>query len=286
VERFKTRLYQLLLKQKLDRYEDIKGLHLNQPFFYYKDRMQFFVIIMKCLIYAKGSGVELNFDRLKDELRLWAYYVNGKTNDDSLLHFGIIPVAMTNQKTDDLNRAIREYLEFFSVKIDRIPELLHFAYFIQAYNSEVGTADIYDKSKQQLIEFSYTDVFEDEDKSRIIAFEKARILQISKSSVSYLQSLIALEVWCDAADLSGMKENDREWLHLIESLYNYLTGLRKGHIKAISYKKSDTKLYNQKVGNVMTHENFGETVVLVNEKTQAGKTIIINTRFGCYKFNN
>jgi len=286
VERFKTNLYRLLLEQRLERYEEIFGLHINQPIYCYKDRMQFFIIIMKCLTYAEGSGVVLNTERLKDELRLWTYYVNGQTDNENLLYFGLIPVAMANQKTEDLNRAIRQYLDIFSVKVDRIPELLHYAHFIQVFNSGLSTADIYDKAKKLLIEFSYTDVFEDEDKSRKIAFEKARILQISKSSDDYLKYLYTTGVWCDAVDSSGMMENNREWLQLLESLYNYLTGMGKGQVKAISYKKSDSKLYNQKPGNVMKHENFGETVVLINKKNEAGKTIIINTRYGCYKFNN
>ncbi len=286
MERFKKNLYQLLLEQRLNRYVEIEGLHINQPFYCYKDTMQFFIIVMKCLIYSEGSGVVINTERLKEELRLWTYYVNGKTNDEKLLYFGLIPLAMTNQKIDDLNRTIRQYLDIFSVKVDRIPELLHYAYFIQANNSELGIDDIYDKAKKHLIEFSYTDVFEDTDKSRKIAFEKARILQLSRSSGDYLNNLCEIGVWCDAVDVSGMLDNNMEWFQLLEPLYNYLTGMGKGQVKAIAYNKSDSKLYNQKPGNVMKHENFGDTAVLINKKNETGKTIIINTRYGCYKFNN
>ncbi|MBV1759309.1 MAG: hypothetical protein KMY55_15975 [Dethiosulfatibacter sp.] len=286
MERFKKNLYQLLIEQRLSRYEEIEGMHINQPFYCYKDSMQFLIIIMKCLTYCEGSGVVINTERLKDELRLWAYYVNGKTNDEKLLYFGLIPLAMANQKTDDLNRTIRQYLDFFSIKVDKMPELLQYAYFIKASNSEPSIDDIYDKAKKHLIEFSYTDVFEDADKSRKIAFEKARILQFSRSIEDYWKYLCATGVWCDAADSSTMLDNNREWLQLLESLYNYLTGMGKGQVKAISYNKIDSKLYNQKPGNVMKHENFGDTVVLVNKKNEAGKTIIINTKYGCYKFNN
>jgi hypothetical protein len=275
-----------MFEQRLDRYKEIEGLPTNQPFYCYNENMQFFIIIMKCLTYAEGSGADLNTERLKDELRLWEYYANGRTSNEKLFHFGLIPIAMVNQKTDDLNRTIRQYLDFFSVNIDRIPELLHYAYIIQAYNFEESTADILDKAKRHLIGFSYTDVFKDEEKDRIIAFEKARILQISRLSDDYLQYLHASGVWWDDGDLSGMMENDGEWHQLIGSLCNYLTGMGKGQVKAISYNKNDAKLYNQKVGNVMNHENFGEAVILKNEKSETGKTIIINTRYGCYKFNN
>jgi hypothetical protein len=275
-----------MMEQRLDKYKEIEGLSTNQPFYCYNEKMQFFIIIMKCLTYAEGSGADLNTERLKDELRLWEYYANGQTSNEKMLYFGLIPIAMVNQKTDDLNRTIRQYLDFFSVNIDRIPELLHYAYIIQAYNFEESTADILDKAKKHLIGFSYTDVFKDEVKDRIIAFEKARILQISRSSDDYFNYLHASGVWWDDCDLSDMMENDREWYQLLGSLYNYLTGMGKGQVKAIIYRKSDTKLYNQKAGNVMKHENFGESVILMNEKTETGKTIIINTRYGCYKFNN
>lgn len=286
MERFKANLYHLMFEQRLDRYKEIEGLPINQPFYCYNEKMQFFIIIMKCLTYAQGSGADINTERLKDELRLWTYYANGQINNEKLLYFGLIPIAMSNQKTDDLNRTISRYLNFFSVKVDRIPELLHYAYIVQAYNFEENKADILDKAKKHLIEFSYTDVFEDEVKGRIIAFEKARILQISRLSDDYLQHLKTSGVWYDDGDLSGMMENNKEWYQLLGSLYNYLNGMGKGQVKAISYKKSDAKLYNQKVGNVMTHENFGEAIILINKKTEAGKTIIINTRYGCYKFSN
>ncbi|MDP3386338.1 MAG: hypothetical protein Q8S24_03815 [Eubacteriales bacterium] len=286
MERFKSNLYQLLLEQRIDRYKEIEGLYINQPFYCYTDRMQIFIIIMKCLAYAEGSGVMINDERLTDELRLWAYYVNGQTDDEKLLYFGIIPLAMVNQKTDDLNRTIRQYLDFFPIKIDRIPELLHYAYFIQALNNEADGSEAMNMAKKHLIEFSYTDVFSDIDKSRIIAFEKARIVQISRSSDDYLHYLYSSGVWSDAVVSAEVSGDNREWLKMIGSLYNYLTGMGKGQVKAISYKKSDSKIYHQKAGKVMTHDNFGEAVILMNEKTEAGKTIIINTRYGCYKFNN
>lgn len=286
MERFKTNLYHLMLQERLERYKEIEDQRFNQRIYCYKDRMQFFIIIMKCLTYSEKSGIILNIDRLKDELRLWPYYVNGSTDDEKLLHFGLIPIVMSNGKIEDLNRTISQYLDFFSVEVGRIPGLLRYAYFIQAICTEGFAADVSDKAKNQLINFSYTEVFQDVDKQKIIAFEKARILEISRSADDYSSDLIASGVWRHTHDLPGIVTNDDGWQNLVMTLYSYLEGLGKGQVKAIPYIKRDAKLYNQKAGSRIIHSNFGETVVLKNEKTATGKTIIVNTRYGCYKFND
>lgn len=286
MERLKSNLYFLLLQQRLEKYKEIENQHFSQPIYCFKDRMQFFIIIMKCLTYSEHSGTVLNTDRLKDELHLWSYYVNGSTDDSKLLHFGLIPIAVTNGKIADLNRVISQYLDFFSVEVDRIPELLRYAYYIQGLSSEGYVADVPDKAKTQLINFSYKEVFDDGDKQKIIAFEKARILEISKSADDYTNHLIASGVWNPTDDLPGDMENDDGWHQLVNAFFNYLTGLGKGQVKAIPYLKRDVKLYNQKAGTRIIHSNFGETVVLKNVKTSTGKTIIINTRYGCFQLNN
>lgn len=283
---FKDNLYNILIKQKIDNYKELENTKNNYATF--SAEFQFFLIILKCLNYNNSSGLKLNRERLEDELKLWKYYSNGFNNSSTMHFFGIISLAIANFQLEDLNQSIKEYVEYFSIESGLIPEFFYLAYIIRETIHGENIDEITDNAKKNIIEFSYIEIFEIDDKSKIISFEKSRIKLISdlytKKYIDY--QLISFFITNILLNFSEINNSDNALFNLVENSYNYLFGLRKGQIKTLTYKKNGEKLFNKVVGDIIMHENFSksEIIKLVNNGNK--KIVIVNSKFGCIRLVN
>lgn len=283
---FKNNLYDILSKQKLNNYNELGNT--KNEYAITSSGFQYFIIMLKCLKYRDNSGLSINKDRLDDELKLWKYYNNGVTETNVMHFYGILSFGIVNSKLEDLNESIKDYVEYFSINIELIPEIFYLAYLISEIIICENVDEIIENAKRNFIEFSYFDVFKPDDKSKIISFEKNRIKLISdlhiKKYVDY--ALISFFYETFLLNSNETNNNNQVLFNLIDNSYNYLLGLRKGQIKTLIYKKNGEKLLNKPEGSIISHDNFSKSEILKLVRLGSQKIVIVNTKFGCLRLVN
>jgi hypothetical protein len=283
-------LYNNLLKYLIDQRgylypeltEDKVEYIINNDYFNY------FIIFLKSMRYNDDSGVEINYERLSDEMELFKYYSELRHNRKKLHMFAMTSIAYANEKTEDIDRELEKYCEYFNITIESLPELLYFSYMIKSSQTLKDMDKINEEAKNKFIKFSFKDSFGSKNKEDILSFEKKRVELLGKmivgDCVGYplletFESKIAGNVGCDS------DENERV-ATFVKGLLDYLINIRKGRIKTMAYNLVENKLYNEMENAVVEHSNFGKCMIVRSIKTEKGKTIIVNTQLGCYRLEN
>ncbi|SHJ14956.1 hypothetical protein SAMN02745751_01845 [Dethiosulfatibacter aminovorans DSM 17477] len=251
------------------------------------DYLNYFIIFMKSMRYNDDSGVEINYERLADELKLYKYYSSGRQNIRKLHMFALISMAYANEKIEDIDRELKRYCKYFKISIGSLPEYIFFSYMVKASQRQKIICDINEEAKNSFIRFSFKDSIGSESDD-IIVFEKKRVALLSKVIACDYKGYPLLETFKSkiAGEDSVSSYGNDKIAAFVKMILDYLVDIRKGRINTMVYKIGESKLYNEKENSIVEHSNFGKCRIVKSIKNKEGKTIIVNTRFGCYRLEN
>lgn len=279
-------LLKYLAEQRGESYPELTGD--KGEYIINNDYLNYFIIFMKSMRYNDDSGLEINYERLADELKLYKYYSTGRKNVRKLHMFALISMAYANEKIEDIDRELKRYFKYFKISVETMPEFILFSYMVKSSQSLKEPDDINEEAKNNFIGFSFKDSIGSENDQDIIIFEKKRIELLSKAIACDYVGYPFLETFrgkISGRDSHGSYENDNIAV-FIKMILDYLTNIRKGRIKTMVYKACESKLYNEKENSIVEHGNFGRCRIVKSIKNKEGKTVIVNTRFGCYRLEN
>jgi hypothetical protein len=279
-------LLQYLLEQRGDSYPELT--EQTGEYIINNDYLNYFIIFLKSMRYNDDSGVEINYERLSDEMELFKYYSSSKHNRKKLNMFAMSSIAYANEKIDDIDRELGRYCEYFNIPIESLAELLYFSYLIKSSQTLKDIDKINAEAKNEFIKFSFKDSFGNKDKEDIITFEKRRVELLGKIIIGDCAGYPLIETFeSKIVENVGCELDDNESVvAFVKGLLNYLVNIRKGRIKTMSYKLVESKLYNEMENAVVEHSNFGKCKIIRSIKNEKGKTIIVNTQLGCYRLEN
>ncbi len=252
------------------------------------DYLNYFIIFMKSMRYNDDSGVEINYERLADELKLFKYYSTGRQNSRKLHMFALTSMAYANEQIEDIDRELERYCEYFKIPIGSLSEFLLFSYMIKSSQTLNTFDEISEEAKNMLIKFSFKESFANKNKEDIISFEKKRVELLGKAIVGDFERYALLESFKSkiAGNEFGYSDENEKVVIFVKGILDYLINIRKGRINTMAYKQVENKLYNEKENTIVEHSNFGKCRIVKNIKNWEGKTIIVNTKFGCYRLEN
>lgn len=280
------KLLKYLLEQRGELYPELSSD--NGEYIINNAYLNYLIVFIKSMRYNVDSGVEINYERLSDELKLFKYYSNGKQNIKKLHMFAVIGISYANEKEEDIDREIEKYCKYCNIGTDTIPELLYFAYMIKACQRTKNIGEIKLEAKNLFIKFSFKNSFKSNEMKDIIKFEKKRVELLGKIIIDDYSGYKLIETFNDkiVGDKIHITEESERVNIRIKELLGYLIDIRKGRIKTITYNIAEIKLYNEKENSVIEHSNFGECTIVKNIKNEEGRTIIVNTHWGCYRLKN
>jgi hypothetical protein len=286
MNKLQDNIVQYLIEQRGESYPELtqdKGEYIIN-----NDYLNYFIIFLKSMRYSDVSGIEINYERLDDELKLYKYYSSGKQKNRKLQMFAILSISLANENIKDIDREFERYCNRFHIAAEDLPELLYFSYLIKASQSFNDLDKINDEARKGFIGFSYKDSFGKNKKTDIISFEKKRIELLGKIIAGNYSGYPIIETYRNKIagnKTYGVKDNAKVEI-FVKGLLDYIVNIKKGRIKVMPYNLVENKLYNEKENTLVEHSNFGRCMIVKNIKNKEGKTIIVNTKLGCYRLEN
>jgi hypothetical protein len=278
LKNFKHHLCHYLAKRQLEPYPELKDK--TSECLVYSSALQLFVITMKS-IQHDAHGVILDLERMKDELLLWPYYAEESAEEKDIYLIGMWPLVLTHDDINQLNVALRQYVEVLSLGPEWVPDIFFFAYYLREAILSDDATSIFEAAKSHLIGLSFSELFQEKDQRKLIAFEKARINILMGIKLDWIENMFA----STDKDEKGELESTG-FLRLMSRFYDYLIRVKNGRVNIPPYVKNRQKLYHLKPGETVQHGLLGKTQMILNLDVHHTKILIINTPYGCYRLRD
>lgn len=271
----------------------------NMTVSYVNLEYQLFVMSLRSLIpFEKKVGCKFNKERYNIEYKVlknyfdleskdFEYLINMKKNKsmkDKFILYKILPIAISNTQYKILLNESLKLIVYYTYDVDSIMKNIILSSFLHEYlANNINLEDIYNITKQRLIEFSISDFFEDNfgvkaKNNYIIKFENCRIKYLLLNSINdFFGDNINLILEDKQGEMTIMSEEN---IKILENLGKYLYRLRCGIIDPDKLKLDkevviDLKEYLQK--KTFVHPILGKCRVLdknnnkLSIKTKIGK---------------